>query len=115
MSDTQRDSEMEGRERDRPRQGQKPKTQALARDELPEAVYRLKTLHSCETFFGYFEPSGAEWPHFRTMAELELLLEGPFAAAASEAETQDPESMQSAASVADSPTADSPAAENSAP
>jgi cell fate regulator YaaT (PSP1 superfamily) len=46
-------------------------------DELPETLYRLKTLHSCETFFGYYEPSGSEWPHFRTMAELDALLEGP--------------------------------------
>ena len=49
-------------------------------DELPEVLYRLKTLHSSETLYGYFAPQG-EWPHFRTMTELEAHLEGPFAAA----------------------------------
>lgn len=46
-------------------------------DELPEILYRLKTLHSSETFFGYYAPSGTEWPHFRTLDQLEILLEGP--------------------------------------
>ena len=50
-------------------------------DELPEVLYRMKTLHSSETLYGYFAPPG-EWPHFRTMTELEAHLEGPFAAAA---------------------------------
>ncbi|HEY9053842.1 MAG TPA: regulatory iron-sulfur-containing complex subunit RicT [Rectinemataceae bacterium] len=63
--------------RDGPRQGQKPKPQAQPLEDLPDAIYRLKTLHSCETFYGYFVPSGKEWPHFRSLAELELLLEGP--------------------------------------
>jgi cell fate regulator YaaT (PSP1 superfamily) len=58
------------------RRGQVHSDQADS-DELPETLYRLKTLHSCETFFGYYVPSGSEWPHFRTMAELDALLEGP--------------------------------------
>lgn len=48
-------------------------------DELPDQLYRLKTLHSFETFFGFYIPSGSEWPHFRTMEELNALLEGPVA------------------------------------
>jgi len=52
-----------------------------ATDELPDVLYRMKTLHSSETLYGYFTPSG-EWPHFRTMTELEAHLEGPFAAVA---------------------------------
>ena len=53
---------------------------STASDELPDVLYRMKTLHSSETLYGYFSPSG-EWPHFRTMAELEAHLEGPFAVA----------------------------------
>lgn len=52
-----------------------------ASDELPDVLYRMKTLHSSETLHGYFLPSG-DWPHFRTMTELEAHLEGPFAVAA---------------------------------
>jgi cell fate regulator YaaT (PSP1 superfamily) len=48
-------------------------------DELPDQLYRLKTLHSFETFFGFYIPSGSDWPHFRTMEELNALLEGPVA------------------------------------
>ncbi|MDD3982126.1 MAG: regulatory iron-sulfur-containing complex subunit RicT, partial [Spirochaetales bacterium] len=48
-------------------------------DDAPDPVYRLKTLHSSETFFGYYVHSGNDWPHFRSQAELELLLEGPIA------------------------------------
>jgi cell fate regulator YaaT (PSP1 superfamily) len=50
-----------------------------ASDDIPEPIYRLKTLHSSETSFGYYVHLGADWPHFRSRAELELLLEGPIA------------------------------------
>lgn len=50
-----------------------------ASDELPEILYRLRTLHSSETFYGYFEAGGKEKPNFRTMEQLEALLEGPTA------------------------------------
>lgn len=42
-----------------------------AADELPETLYRLKALHSCETFYGFFEPPMAAWPEFRTLHQLE--------------------------------------------
>jgi cell fate regulator YaaT (PSP1 superfamily) len=48
-------------------------------EDLPGPLYRLKTLHSSETSYGYYAPSGAEWPHFRSESELEALLEGPIA------------------------------------
>ncbi len=48
-------------------------------NDSPDPVYRLKTLHSSETFFGHYVHSGSDWPHFRSQAELELLLEGPIA------------------------------------
>lgn len=56
-----------------------PRRRAQTSDELPETLYRLKTTHSNETSYGYYTPSGTEWPHFRTESELEALLEGPFA------------------------------------
>src|SRR3989339_516878 len=56
-----------------------PRRRAQASDELPETIYRLKTLHSNETSYGYYASSGGDWPHFRTASELEALLEGPFA------------------------------------
>ncbi len=46
-------------------------------DELPKPIYRLKTLHSSETSFGYYVHLGTDWPHFRSRTELDLLLEGP--------------------------------------
>jgi cell fate regulator YaaT (PSP1 superfamily) len=46
-------------------------------DAFPEPIYRLKTLHSSETSFGYYTHLGSDWPHFRSQAKLELLLEGP--------------------------------------
>ena len=49
-------------------------------EDMPETLYRLRMLHSSETFYGYYALSGSEWPHFRTEPELEALLEGPFAA-----------------------------------
>ena len=57
----------------------KRRSQPVSAEELPETLYRLRMLHSSETFYGSFTPSGAEWPHFRTESELEALLEGPFA------------------------------------
>lgn len=56
-----------------------PRIRAKSLDELPEILYRLKTIHSSETSYGYYIPSGTEWPHFRTERELEAMLEGPFA------------------------------------
>ncbi|HWR12721.1 MAG TPA: regulatory iron-sulfur-containing complex subunit RicT [Rectinemataceae bacterium] len=56
-----------------------PRSRAHSADELPETLYRLKTMHSSETSFGYYVAAGTEWPHFRTERELEALLEGPFA------------------------------------
>jgi cell fate regulator YaaT (PSP1 superfamily) len=60
-----------------------PPVQAKGRfkayDDIPEPIYRLKTLHSSETSFGYYVHAGADWPHFRSRTELELLLEGPIA------------------------------------
>lgn len=46
-------------------------------DDTPDPIYRLKTLHSSETSFGYYVHVGSDWPRFRSQAELELLLEGP--------------------------------------
>ena len=57
-----------------------PRIRAKSLDELPEVLYRLKTIHSSETSYGYYVPSGTEWPHFRTERELEAMLEGPIAA-----------------------------------
>ncbi|MDX9827582.1 MAG: regulatory iron-sulfur-containing complex subunit RicT [Spirochaetia bacterium] len=54
-----------------------PKTQPKESEDTPEPIYRLKTLHSSETSFGYYVHLGSDWPHFRSRAELELLLEGP--------------------------------------
>ncbi|MCX7026040.1 MAG: regulatory iron-sulfur-containing complex subunit RicT, partial [Spirochaetes bacterium] len=53
--------------------------ESTAQEKLPETLYRLKILHSCESFFGYYESPKGEWPHFRTLNELEAILEGPFA------------------------------------
>lgn len=52
--------------------------------ELPKPLYRLLILHSSETLFAHFEFSGAP-PHFRTMEQLEAMLEGPIAGIAAAA------------------------------
>jgi len=56
-----------------------PRIRAKSLDELPEVLYRLKTIHSSETSYGYYVAAGTEWPNFRTERELEAMLEGPFA------------------------------------
>lgn len=86
------------------RRPQQPRTQA---EDLPETMYRLRMLHSSETFYGYYLSSGAEWPNFRTESELEALLEGPLEPAApvevaaeeessEESAPQDPEDSRAA-------------------
>jgi len=45
-------------------------------EELPQPIYRLKTLHSSETFHAYYVPTGAEM-HFMKQCDLEAALEGP--------------------------------------
>lgn len=59
------------------RQGRPVRREATRRQsELPSPLYRLKILHSNETFFGYWLPEGKQ-AHFRSMAELGEALEGP--------------------------------------
>lgn len=62
----------------------RPQQQRGQAEELPETTYRLRMLHSSETFYGYYQASGSEWPNFRTESELEALLEGPLEPAAPE-------------------------------
>ncbi len=50
-----------------------------AAEGIPETLYRLRMPHSNETSYGYFNMPATGWPHFRTEAELEALLEGPIA------------------------------------
>lgn len=80
----------EAEARGKPRGGREGRSAKPDRggDELPDQLYRLKTLHSFETFFGYYIPSGSEWPHFRTMDELNALLEGPVSSAGGAAPCQ---------------------------
>ena len=86
MSDNRKETHIEDLERlenlERSSSGRQGRQRGVAREELPELLYRLKTLHSCETFYGSYEPPEGEWPHFRTLDELEALLEGPFASSA---------------------------------
>lgn len=62
-----------------------PRRRADSGEELPGPVYRLKMLHSNETFYGYYVPSGDIWPRFRNESELDILLEGPLSASAEDA------------------------------
>ena len=80
----------EAEARGKPRGGREGRSAKPDRggDELPDQLYRLKTLHSFETFFGYYIPSGSEWPHFRTMDELNALREGPVSSAGGAAPCQ---------------------------
>lgn len=45
-------------------------------ESLPQPIYRLKLLHSSETFHGYFVTEGT-MPHFRTLRELEHAFQTP--------------------------------------
>ncbi len=56
-----------------------PRRRGQAVEELPGVIYRLKTLHSSETSYGYYLHPGEGWPHFRREDELDALLEGPLA------------------------------------
>lgn len=93
-----------------------PRRRGKATEELPSIIYRLKTLHSSETSYGYYLHGEEGWPHFRREDELEALLEGPLVplpmveeAVASEAATMD-------AAVTDAPPAEpAPVVANSIP
>ena len=80
MSDNRKDIHIEDLERlenlERSGSSRQGRQRGATQEELPEVLYRLKTLHSCETFYGSYEPPEGEWPHFRTLDELEALLEG---------------------------------------
>jgi cell fate regulator YaaT (PSP1 superfamily) len=96
MSDNRKDIHIDDLERlenlERSNSGRQGKQRGPAlQEELPEVLYRLKTLHSCETFYGYFEASKGEWPHFRTLSELEAILEGPFSSTSDSAAESDAE------------------------
>ena len=65
-----------------------PRRRGQAAEELPGIIYRLKTLHSSETSYGYYLHSEEGWPHFRREDELEALLEGPLAPPVSEGAEQ---------------------------
>jgi len=54
-----------------------PRQRSHSPEDLPETIYRLETMHSHETFYGHYVHPGNDWPHFRTLAQLEALLEGP--------------------------------------
>lgn len=60
------------------------RTRSHSLEDLPNTIYRLETMHSHETFYGHYEHSGNDWPHFRTLAQLEAMLEGPVEVAAPE-------------------------------
>jgi cell fate regulator YaaT (PSP1 superfamily) len=62
-------------------------SRSRAAEGIPETLYRLRMPHSNETFYGYFNMPASGWPHFRTEAELEAILEGPIAQEAERAET----------------------------
>jgi cell fate regulator YaaT (PSP1 superfamily) len=95
MSENRKDIPIEDLEKfdnlERNGSGRQGRQRAASPEELPEVLYRLKTLHSCETFFGSYEASQGEWPHFRTLDELEALLEGPFASSADQGQATEPE------------------------
>jgi cell fate regulator YaaT (PSP1 superfamily) len=76
--------EFEQSERRREPEGSKRRKASM--EELPEFLYRLKTLHSNETSFGYFEPGNKDWPRFHTEAELDALLNSPVVVAESAAQ-----------------------------
>ncbi|MCE1196372.1 hypothetical protein LWX53_07745, partial [bacterium] len=59
--------------------GRGEQSRSRAAEGIPETLYRLRTPHSNETSYGYFNAPASGWPHFRTEAELEALLEGPIA------------------------------------
>ena len=86
MPDTYNDNHMsegehlENLDRMEPEAGKNPpRRRGQAVEELPGIIYRLKTLHSSETSYGYYLHSEESWPHFRSEDELEALLEGPLA------------------------------------
>ena len=100
MSDIERLEGLEMLEPDIAEEATKRRPQQKAQtDELPDTMYRMRMLHSSETFYGYYVPSGTEWPNFRTESELEALLEGPLEPAvleeaAVDAESSDEEPVQ---------------------
>ena len=54
-------------------------SRSRAAEGIPETLYRLRMPHSNETSYGYYNAPATGWPHFRTEAELEAMLEGPIA------------------------------------
>lgn len=48
-------------------------------EDLPEPLYRIKLLHSNETFFAYYVPTGTGFPHFHSLEALERLMDDPSA------------------------------------
>lgn len=73
---------------ERRREPEATKRRKNSMEEIPSPLYRLKTLHSSETSFGYFEPGSKDWPRFHTEAELDALLESPVMAAGSSAPSE---------------------------
>jgi len=108
MSDIERLEGLEMLEPDVAEEATKRRPQQKAQaDELPDTMYRMRMLHSSETFYGYYMPSGTEWPNFRTESELEALLEGPLEPAlpeeaAVEVEASDEEAPQGSEQVPES-------------
>lgn len=71
------DSNSRGNNRGDSNRGDQSRSRAA--EGIPETLYRLRMPHSNETSYGYFNMPATGWPHFRTEAELEALLEGPIA------------------------------------
>ncbi len=88
--------DFEQNERRREPEGSKRRKNSM--EEMPSPLYRLKTLHSSETSFGYFEPGTKDWPRFHTEAELDALLESPVMAAGS-ADSSEPAELSTVAVV----------------
>lgn len=101
--------DFEQNERRREPEGSKRRKNSM--EERPSPLYRLKTLHSSETSFGYFEPGTKDWPRFHTEAELDALLESPVMAAGS-TDSSEPAELSTVAVVREEANAsDSPDAE----
>ncbi|MEN6491753.1 MAG: regulatory iron-sulfur-containing complex subunit RicT [Rectinema sp.] len=79
------------------------KPRGTSAEELPQPIYRLKTLHSSETFHAYYAPSD-ESAHFMKQCDLEGALAGPrpaLDAASSSAEPTDQVSSEASAAAGD--------------
>lgn len=72
-------------------EARRPAAKPIDLETLPSPLYRLKTNHSSETFFGYYVHQGSSWPHFRTLDQLEELLEGPVHATEAQTVAEEPQ------------------------